>query len=713
MADDFDRFAFDREANDWEEFASLGALDDAPPPNPRFVRALRGELMNQAASMSSTTMIRGQLTSTAGSLSAPLPMPNLARPRFDRRLKFELAAVAILLLSLIGSISLYNNNGTGNTNNILNGLATQSSEPSDQPFALYQGDAARTGISPEEGPLAVPEVIWRVRMTNPDLAPALAVDGVIYLVDAEGGEVQAVSATTGMPFWGANVGRMSTPSIAVADGFVYVVTDGGPEWGTDPGFLIALKRSDGKEQWRYTFGGATRSAPAVSNGKVYVVSNTGVLHVVNSSTGAEEWQLDFSGKAATLGQASPEAGFSSGLMSAFSPVVSDGTIFVTAGAGALYAVDGETHQVKWTFQSDGNYLATAAVRNGQIFVPATLVPDPMSGSQESGAPKFDGWVYALNSETGEINWTWNSGSQVSIVAITADNLFTMSQDQGIWAINPSTGEPIVGMLRESVYPTVSSNSAIYVSSGGTIYAYVLQPSIKDELRGFSELWSSYMGVGYTTPVAVNDMLVTQGPDGTLVALGNQGEATTASPVAAEATPGFVDASGLPDCSAPAPIDWENVEGDPANTIPPFDPTNIYNPTIAFDSVPQGEPADSSVTGGILLTLHSLEQCARPGNSQDLSGFFSEDYFRRPQAKQAVDQQGLTPADIVYSSFSDTGSYHSLSDFTSLQLLPDGRVALFAEYSSDYGTLMIFVQNNTGYWVIDEVLAVSSTPGAKG
>lgn len=711
MADDFDRFAFNRETDEWDEFNSLGALDDAPPPNPRFVRALRGELMNQAASMSrSAAMIRGQLVATAGSLSAPLPTPIPARPRFDRRLRFELAAVAILLLSLLGSITLYNNNnGTGDTNNILNGLATQSTDTSDQPFALYQGDAARTGISPEDGPLAVPEVVWRVRMTNPDLAPALAVDGVIYLVDAEGGEVQAVSATTGMPFWGANVGRMSTPSIAVADGFVYVVTDGGPEWGTDPGFLIALKRSDGKEQWRYTFGGATQSAPAVSDGKVYVVSNTGVLHVVNSATGAEEWQLDFSGKAATLGQASPEAEFSTGLMSPFSPVVSDGTIYVTAGAGALYAVDDETRQIEWTFQSDGNFLETAAVKDGQIFVPATLVPDPTTGSQESGAPKYDGWVYALNAETGEINWTWNVGSRVSIVAITDENLFTMSQDQGIWAVNPSTGEPIVGMLRESVYPTVTTNFVIYVSSLGTVYAYGLPPFEKDGFRGFTELWSSYMGVGYTTPVAVNDMLVTQGPDGTLIALGNQG--AVASPVAA-ATPGFVDASGLPDCSAPAPIDWENVEGEPANSIPPFDPTNTYNPQIAFDAVPQGEPADSSVTGGILLTLHSLEQCARPGNTQDVSGFFSEDYFKRPFGKYQV-ESGRTPGDIVYGSFSDMGSYRSLSDFTSLQVLPDGRVALFAEYSSDYGTLMVFVQNSTGYWVIDEVLTVSSTPDAKG
>lgn len=704
MADDFNRFPPNGEEHVLDELRSLGVHDDAPPPNPRFVRALRGDLMERAATSSRQGPSAKSDATFTGSLSAALPTHPTNRRPFDRRLTLQLGLVAALLIAMIGSFVLMSGPDRG-SNNILNGLATQS-DTGDQPFALFHGDAARTGISPENGPVDVPSVIWRVQMTNPNLAPALAVDGVIYLVDDEGGQVQAVSATTGAPFWGASVGRMSGPSIAVANGFVYVVTSGGPSWGTDPGYLIALRRSDGREQWRYEFGGATASAPAVSDGQVYVVSTAGILHAVNATTGEPAWQLDFSGNAGDSLEASPAAGERFGVISPFSPVVSDGVIYVTAGEGALYAVSAESHEVMWTFQSDGNFLETAAVSGGQVFVPATLVPNPDTGSPDTGAPKDDGWIYALDAKTGAVNWTWNAGSRVSIVAVTVDQLFTQS-NIGIVAMEPTSGELSSGVAQASVYNTIVTDDAIYVSVDGTIYAYDRHPTES----GFSQLWASYMGVGYTAPVAVNDMIVSRGPNGTLIALGDRGASATSSPVA-NATPGFVDASGLPECSAPAPIEWQNVEGEPAHTIPPFDPDNNYDPAIGFDALPQGEPANASVTAGILLTIHALEQCARPGNMQDLSGFFSEDYFRRPVAKYNI-ELGRTPADIVSTGFGNAEGQTSLSDFTSLQVLPDGRVALFSSSRSDYGRLVIFVQNADGFWVIDETLSVSATPGAKG
>ncbi|CAN5601358.1 hypothetical protein BH09CHL1_BH09CHL1_21030 [soil metagenome] len=706
MADDFDRFAFNREATDWEEFTSLGALDDAPPPNPRFVRALRGELMNQAASMSNTTMVRGQLTSTAGSLSAPLPMPNLARPRFDRRLKFELAAVAILLLSLIGSISLYDNNGTGNTNNILNGLATQSTNTDDQPFALYQGDAARTGISPEEGPIAVPEVVWRQQMTNPDLAPALAVDGVIYLVDAEGGEIQAVSATTGRPFWGATVGRMAAPSIAVANGFVYVVTQGPESWGGDPGYLIALKQNDGKEQWRYEYGGSSYSAPAVDHGLVYVVANNGMLRVVNAMTGVEEWQLDFSGAGTIAEQASPEASASGGFISDFSPVVSNGLVYATANDGILYAIGADSHQVEWTFKSEGNVLSTAAVRDGQLFLPATWVQDPMEAPNTS-TPTDNGWVYALSAETGAINWTWEAGRRTSIYAAASDRVFVQREGGGIAAIDPDTGEPISGIDLAPFNSPVTTSSMLYVSSGGSVYAYQYEESYQDAFL----IWSAYVGEGYLSPVLVNDMIVTRGPNGTLLALG-QG---TASPAATQdngdATPTSIDVSGFPTCQPPEGIDWQNATGDPARSFVPVSEAQQYGQPadLGFSGLPTGNPAPRDTQAGILLTLHDIENCNLFGNTADLSGFFSEDFFKRVWVQIILlHNPGYSPLNFLPQG---SESQPALN-FDDAQLLEDGRVAAFFQINPGFGYLIIFTDQD-GYWVIDETIQVTQNPGGRG
>lgn len=660
--------------------------------------------MEQAASMSRSAVARGQLLATAGSLSAPLPLPSTTRSRFDRRLRFELAAVAILLLSLIGSITLYSN-GNSDSKNILNGLATQSSLD-DEPFALYHGDAARTGISPEGGPVAVPEVVWRQQMTNPDLAPALAVDGVIYLVDAEGGEIQAVSATTGMPFWGATVGRMASPSIAVANGFVYVVTQGPEAWGGDPGYLIALKRNDGKEQWRYEYGGSSYSAPAVDDGHVYVVSNAGILQVVNATTGAEEWQLDFSSSGVIAGQASPEAKESGGFLSDFSPVVSNGLIYTTANDGTLYAIGADSHEVEWTFKSDGNVLSTAAVRDGQLFLPATWVQDPMEAPNTS-TPTDNGWVYALNAETGAVNWTWEAGRRTSIIAAAGDRIFVQRESGGITALSPDTGEPISGIDLSPIDSPVATSNMLYVSNGGSIFAYQYEQSYQDATM----IWSAYVGAGYLSPVLVNDMIVTRGPNGTLIALGARAVPAVEPPLNRSATPAAVDVSGLAACQPPAGMDWRNVSGEPANSFAPENEAQRRGQpaAIGFSDLPTGNPAARDAEAGILLTLHDIENCNNFGNTTDVSGFFSEDFFRRSWVRATIENNPSSSLTRFFPGAADGQSDYSFND---IQQLADGRVSAFAQVNPGYGILLIFTERN-GTWVIDESIQVTQNPNGMG
>jgi outer membrane protein assembly factor BamB len=693
MADDFDRFAFKREANDWEELSTLGAYDDAPPPNPRFVRALRGELMERAEVMASTAMFKGQAISTAGSLSAPLPVPVRARPRLDRQLKFELAAVAILLLSLIGSITLYGDRNA-DPGNLLNGLATQSTS-TDQPFALYRNDAARTGLSEQAGPASLPGAQWRVDLTNPDLVPALAVDGVIYLVDPEGGEVQALSATTGQPFWSANVGRMTGPSIAVANGYVFASTEGRGRQGSDPGYLIALDRATGSEKWRYESGGSSYSAPAVDGGLVYVASNDGTLRVVDADTGVEAWQANIGADT----PATPFPALAQGFGSAFSPAIANGNVFVTNNDGVIYAIDLETHETSWHFRTDGNVLSTPAIRDGNLYLAATWVQDDTDGVK--------GWIYQVDAGTGQVGWTKEAEDYMSIAAVSDDTLYVEIGSK-LHAFSRSAGEEIwASDIRITNEPVITSSAAFLSDGQGNVLA--LDLASPDQQA--SPLWTVYLGQNAFGMVVLDGVLYAHTTTGTLIALSEQEAATPASGASA-------DLSGLPACQAPDPIDWQGIDGEPANTLVPLfgrtiqgtprpDPQDYgQQPSIAFADVPTGDPVDPSIQQGILLTLHDIGACDQVGRTDDVSGFFSEDFFRRHWVKAQFEMNADSPSWFLRLIPDNATNYNSIVT------LPDGRVSVFVKINEMNGAVIIFVERD-GRWVIDELVAIMPIAGGHG
>ena len=188
-------------------------------------------------------------------LAAPLPPQTRRHHGQDRKwIVAEIAAIALLMIGFLGTVL------AGGPNGMLSALRQSPNEQSG-PTALYRGDNARTGVMPEAGPAELPSVIWRKQLTNSNLWPSLATSGRIYMVDEDGGSIQSVSTRSGMPIWGATVGRMAgLTSIAVANGVVYVATSGPLPGGSDKGFLIALDESNGQERWRYETGGSSATS---------------------------------------------------------------------------------------------------------------------------------------------------------------------------------------------------------------------------------------------------------------------------------------------------------------------------------------------------------------------------------------------------------------------------------------------------------------------
>jgi outer membrane protein assembly factor BamB len=117
-------------------------------------------------------------------------------------------------------------------------------------------------------------------------SPAVA-GGVVY---AGGRLVAAFNATTGAVLWSVSPGGpLSIPgdSPAVAKGMVYIgVSVPGPR-GLFTGTVYALNAHTGKTVWSAPVASGTTSSPSVANGVVYVGSDGGTLYAFNAKTGAQ------------------------------------------------------------------------------------------------------------------------------------------------------------------------------------------------------------------------------------------------------------------------------------------------------------------------------------------------------------------------------------------------------------------------------------------
>jgi outer membrane protein assembly factor BamB len=158
----------------------------------------------------------------------------------------------------------------------------------------------------------------------------------------------------------------------------------------------------------------------------------------------------------------------------------DGTVYA-ADLDKIAALDAATGETLWTFPEDtqndprGIFQATPVVGEGYVIAASQVPPrgflsqaqnviwafDPATGADlwsfrgaagpyvESGAVggglfiigNNDGYVYALNVESGELTWKFKTGHRVwATPLIVADTVYIGSMDRNLYALNLADGE---------------------------------------------------------------------------------------------------------------------------------------------------------------------------------------------------------------------------------------------------------------------------------
>ena len=223
------------------------------------------------------------------------------------------------------------------------------------------------------------------------------------------GRFLAINRKTGRIVWVKQLDRCVAASPAVADGVVYQpVMDPWPcdkHEKNEAGFLVAMYAETGEELWRFRTG-VTESPPLIIDGTIYFGSWDGKMYALDAETHQVKWTFQ------TGDQVKDAAAYWKG------------AIYFGSYDGKVYALDAHTGKERWSASGVANFYASPAVAYGRVFIGNT-----------------DGRVYAFGAKSGDLLWARATGGYVySSAAVWERTIFAGSYDGRFYGLDAATGD---------------------------------------------------------------------------------------------------------------------------------------------------------------------------------------------------------------------------------------------------------------------------------
>jgi serine/threonine-protein kinase len=270
-------------------------------------------------------------------------------------------------------------------------------------------------------------------------SPAV-VGGVVY-IGAWDGNVYAIDVQSGQKKWAFDTERAVKSSPAVVDGVIYI--------GSDDGNVYALDAQSGQKKWAFQTGDSVSSAPVVVGRVVYVGSQDNNVYALDAQSGQENWAFHTGGSAYVSSQdpslhgqlqgplvQGPPPGQGPPPARPSSPTVVNGIVYIGATDSNVYAIDAQSGQKKWAFQTGSSIVSSPAVVGGIVYVNSN-----------------DGNVYALDAQSGQENWAFPTGRSMasssqgrppppisSSPAVVGGVVYVGSIDHNVYALDAQSGQ---------------------------------------------------------------------------------------------------------------------------------------------------------------------------------------------------------------------------------------------------------------------------------
>lgn len=246
-----------------------------------------------------------------------------------------------------------------------------------------------------------------------EFPPALY-DGVAYLADKYG-DVRALRVSDRKVLWDLQkddryVGPPSdTTAPAYSEGNVYVAFQGGE--------MVSLDAGSGKIAWKRDMHTGLQSSPIVIDGRIYIGSEKATLFALDADSGKTIWTYDAGSPIKT------------------SPSVNSGAVYFGNYSGSMFAVDAESGKLRWKTDT----TRTAPGGTGGFY------SSPAVAGRKVYAARDDGTVYAFDEESGKQSWSFQTGDDIygspalAKVAGTPLTVYIGSYDSKLYALNAASG----------------------------------------------------------------------------------------------------------------------------------------------------------------------------------------------------------------------------------------------------------------------------------
>lgn len=307
-------------------------------------------------------------------------------------------------------------------------------------------------------------VRWARRLA-PDLeGPYLPVERTVPALDGAHDRVFAGSTTgqlwcmngAGTELWmyqaGGGIGAQ--PALSVERDTVY--------FGSDDGFLHALRAADGTRLWRVETRGAISRAPLVTEDVLYIATENDVIEAFDRASGEALWRYERQApegfyvtehSGLTLADRRLLAGFTDGAVVALDP--SDGRVLWVRDTTADLAAQGQGDELRFTD------VDTTPVAMGELVYAAS----------------FAAGLYALEASSGTVRWLRREWTGViGIAAGPAGQLVLTSGDSGVTLVRAEDGERLWSTPVRRGAPTMArvlGDLVVYGESEGGLVALTL------------------------------------------------------------------------------------------------------------------------------------------------------------------------------------------------------------------------------------------------
>lgn len=333
----------------------------------------------------------------------------------------------------------------------------------------------------------------RVRMA----ALPVVAGGRAFVYDPNG-NVTAVSISGGGQSWRRALrpededGQVGAGGVAFDGGRIFAATGFGQ--------LFALDAGSGQTAWAIDLETPALSAPTVSGGRVFVITQSNTVYAYSVSDGTEQWR--FRGVPATAG-----------LLGSGTPAVSGNTVIVPYSSGEIVALNAETGEPRWAdaVVTGARFQALSGLRD--------LVASPVVAGGAVIATGVGGRTISVGLDSGDRLWETNVGS-VHTPIVAGDIIFLVDLEGRLMALSRSSGQiqwsvRLPGGTGEGeekwAGPALADGVLVLASSDGNVLR--VNPATGQTVSS-----SSVNEDIYLRPIAAGGRLLALAADGTLLAL---------------------------------------------------------------------------------------------------------------------------------------------------------------------------------------------------